>query len=382
MERFTIDKIQAEAILNMRLRSLRKLEEMEIRTETDALTAEQADLQALLVDPAKQTAYLTDEVEAIKAEFGDKRRTEIGAAPSAVVIPLEAQIEREPVTVLLSKQGWVKTIKGHMAADQEVKYKEGDEEGYRLFGLSTHNLCVLSEDGRVYTVPVSKLPAGRGFGEPLRLMIDLEQGANIAAAFIPEADTYLLATAKGYGFVTEAANLQAQVRTGKQVLNVSDGDVAKFCVPATGDSVACYGSNRRLLVYPLAEVPDMQRGKGVRLMTLKDADLLDVCVFSAQHGVGLTNGNGSRSKVFTELAFWQGKRAQAGKVPPHGYQADLRFYLPTVTAQAMPQPEGAADPALAQKSVTELVTEMVKNSSTTKAEQVDLFSIIGEDDDK
>ncbi|MBI1362684.1 MAG: DNA topoisomerase IV subunit A [Proteobacteria bacterium] len=377
MERFGIDKIQAEAILNMRLRSLRKLEEMEIRSETDALTAEQAGLNELLVNPEKQTAYLTDEVEAIKNEFADKRRTEIGSAPSAVVIPLEAQIEREPMTVLLSKQGWVKTIKGHMAADQEVKYKEGDEEAFRLFGMSTQNLCVLAEDGRVYTLPVSKLPAGRGFGEPIKLMVELEQG--IAQAFILDADKYLVASAKGYGFVVEAGNLQAQVRTGKQVLNVSTGDKARFCKPVAGDAVACYGANRKLLVFPLAEVPEMQRGKGVKLMNLKDADLLDMAVFSHALGVGLSNGNGTRSKVFTELEFWQGKRAQAGKLPPHGYQSELAFYLPegTLTAEDS-DPGDVSQEELATKSVTELVTEMVKNSS--KPEQADLFATISGDD--
>ena len=389
MERFGIDKIQADAILNMRLRSLRKLEEMEIRREMEGLTTEQADLQELLINADKQRTYLTDEVEAIKAEFADKRRTEIGSAPTAVVIPLEAQIEREPVTVLVSKQGWVKTIKGHMTTEQEVKYKEGDEEAYRLFGMSTHNLCILAEGGRAYTLPVNKLPAGRGFGEPLRLMVELEQGQEIANVFMLEADKYLLATEKGYGFVTEAASLQSQMRTGKQVLNISKGDKACFVRPVVGDSIACYGGDRKLLVYPLDEVPELQRGKGVKLMNVKDGKLLDVMPFAAAYGVGLTNGNGSRTKVFTELADWLGKRAQVGKLPPHGYQTDLTFYAAEIPegAEIVPVPQNGdgethAETAEAaetkEKSVSELVSDMLRKSS----EQGDLFAPITPDDDE
>ena len=345
-ERFKLDKVQAESILNMRLRSLRKLEEMEIRRESETLRAEQKELKALLGSDELQSQALITQIKAIKKEFGDLRRTAIGNAPSAVVIPLEAQIEREPVTVLLSKQGWVKCMKGH--STDEVRYKEGDEELFRVFGQSTHNICVLCSSGRAFTLPIAKLPAGRGFGEPLRLMVDLAAEEEVVQVFVPDAPLYLVATRQGSGFLVESANLQAQVRTGKQVVVVDDGDKAAFCVPAKGDRVACYGSTKRLLVYTRDEIPTLQRGKGVRLMMLKDETLTDVAVFNSATGLGLKTEN--REKIFTDLAEWVGKRAQVGKVPPHGYQKDLRFFLP---------PEAdvvEAAPALQDARVAELVS--------------------------
>jgi topoisomerase-4 subunit A len=313
----------------MRLRSLRKLEEMEIRKEHDALTAEKGTLTALLASEELQTEALTEEIKDIKKQFGDKRRTEITGAPSAVVIPLEAQVEREPVTVLLSKQGWLKTIKGHN--DEDVKYKEGDGELYRVHSQTTNHICALGRSGRVFSLPVAKMPSGRGFGEPIKLMVDIAPDDEIVAVVDSQHKRFMLATEQGYGFVTQADSLISQMRTGKQVLNVGKGDKAKFCIPAEGNMVATYGSNRKLLVYPLEEVSELQRGKGVRLMTLKKATLEDLCVFNVAAGLGIRQGkDGDREKVFTDVSDWFGKRAQAGKLPPHGYQKQLALFAPSL----------------------------------------------------
>ena len=371
MERFGIDDVQAEAILNMRLRRLRKLEEMEIRTEYDQLTAEQATLQALIASDELQTQALTEEVKSIKKQFADKRRTELTTAPSAVVIPLEAQVEREPVTVMLSRAGWIKTIKGKV--DGDVKYKEGDEEAFRLPTQSTSNICLLTASGRVFTLSVSKLPAGRGFGEPVRLMADIEGDEAIISLFDPTtAPMFLLATKQGSGFRIEAENLLSQVRTGKQILNVDKGDSAAWCLPCIGNKVAAFGATNRLLVFPLDEIPVLQRGKGVRLMTLKDTNLIDLAVYPAEAGVGLRGGpKGDRERIFTDLALWEGKRAQVGKVPPHGFQQNLAFFQAPVAEPA------AETPPAEDTRVNELI--QVVTGQQAEPQEPDLFTPLDKD---
>lgn len=367
MERFGIDAIQAEAILNMRLRRLRKLDEMEIRTEFEALEAEQTGLQALLASDEKQTNYLIDEIDEIKKEFGDKRRTDIQGAPSAIVIPLEAQIEREPVTVLLSKHGWIKANKGHMDADNEAKFKEGDEEAFRLLTQSTADICVLAAGGKVYTVNAAKLPSGRGFGEPLRLMVDLGD-ESVISIFEPTAATYLLATKGGFGFIVEGKNLLSQTKNGKQILNISKGDEAAYCkaIKQGEDTVAAYASTNRMLVFSLDEVPTLARGKGVKLMNIKGGTLADVCVFTAELGLGLASG---RQRVFKELDLWLGKRAQVGKLPPHGYQTNLSFFVP-----AAPKEEKGTEGDTAEAKQTEETT-------TRMSELVSAVARLDDDDD-
>lgn len=331
MERFDIDEVQAEAILNMRLRRLRKLDEMEIRKEFDELETEQKSLQALLASEDKQTETLVAEIEEIKKEFADKRRTDIQGAPSAVVIPLEAQVEKEPMTVLLSKHGWIKTIKGHMEPDQEAKFKEGDDEAFRVLTQSVADICLLASSGKVYTLNVAKLPSGRGFGEPVRLMVELGD-EKIISAFEPAAKArYLLATKGGFGFVAEGESLTSQTKNGKQVMNIAKGDAPAFCVPVPqwADSVAAFAGTNRMLWFPLDEMPTMTRGKGVKIMNVKDTELADLCVFAKDIGLGLSGGVSSdKQRVQTNLEPWEGKRAQVGKLPPHGFQTNMSLFTP------------------------------------------------------
>ncbi len=333
MERFGIDDIQAEAILNMRLRRLRKLEEMEIKKEYDNLVDEQGTLQDILASEDKQTEVLVEEADAIRKQFGDKRRTSIEDAPDAVVIPLEAQVEKEPTTVLLSKQGWIRTLKGHMNDDDDVRFKEGDEEAFRLHCQSTDSISVMTDAGKVYNIEVNKLPGGRGFGEPLRLMVEMS-AERVTALWLNDKDKYLVATEQGQGFIVEGKNLVSHVKTGKQVLNLGKKDKAVFCTPAIGDMVGCISEDGRLLVYPVEDVAVLTRGKGVKLMNLKKSTLRDVCVFAKEVGFGLENDKGTRKSTFEDISIWDGKRAQVGKPLPFGYQQGAKFYTPEGTEDA------------------------------------------------
>ncbi len=324
MEQLTITDTQAEAILNMRLRALRKLEEMEIRREHEKLTKEKAELEALLADGTKQRRAIRDEIKQIKADFGDnhplgKRRTTIGQAPQGVDVPLEAQVEREPVTVLISAKGWVRAVKGHLGDASEMKYKEGDSGRFALHAYTTDKLVVLSSDGRAYTVGVDKLPRGRGYGEPLRLMVDMTNEADIAAARVHRPGKKLLLVSRaGRGFIVEEDSLLAAKRGGKQVMTPGAGDTPLAALAAEdGDHVAVIGTNRRLLVFPLEEVPAMNRGRGVRLQKYKDAQLADIKLFWAEQG--LTWQLGQRERRQGDIRPWLAKRGQVGRMPPNGF---------------------------------------------------------------
>ncbi len=396
MSRFNIDEVQAEAILNMRLRSLRKLEEMEIKREFDQLSEELSYLNALLGDEAMQRKELRTEFKEIRKEFADERRTSIEGAPTAEIIPIEAQMEKEPITVLISKQGWIKANKGHMDATQEVKYKDGDEEAFRFHAYTTDNVCVMSDKGRVYTLPANKLPAGRGFGDPITLTVDFE--GSVVAAFTPSAEKYLVASTGGYGFVVEAQKIQAQTKTGKQILNLAKDDVAAFAVPAYGDKVMASAASGKFLVFEASELPEMNRGKGVKLINLKDSELEDICVFNSFAGLGLKNEAGTRDKVFTaeELVEFVGRRAQVGKNRPHGYAKGLMSYLPELDEDKQKQANDALDAYLVEEakkaeeaaknaekaSVNDLVKAMAKSQSESEEEEPDLFSLMVDDEEK
>ena len=361
MERFGIDEIQGNAILDMRLRRLRKLEEMEIGREYDELSKELFQLQDILASEETQTQTLIEEMKAIKKEFGDDRRTVLADAPVVSDIPMEAQVEKEPITVLLSKQGWVKALKGHMEAGQEARYKEGDAEAFRVPCQTVDQLCVLGSSGKVFTVSASKLPTGRGFGEPLRLQIDMQAEETIQAFFLPEAKNYLVATKKGYGFILEHDKMMSQTRSGKQILNLAKGDEAQFCVPAVGNMVAVASAENRVLTFALSEMPVMTRGKGVRLMNLKGHNMEDICVFSSGSGLGFTNGV-VKDRVVTDLATWHGKRTQVGKVAPHGFQKEIGFFVPEGTV------------SVDEKSTEEIVGDL--NKVADKAEPTDITELV------
>jgi topoisomerase-4 subunit A len=329
MKRWDLTDLQAEAILNMRLRALRKLEEIEIRKEFDTLKKEQKELKRLVKDESLQWKEIGSQIAALKKQFGPqtelgRRRTEIGEAPSAVVVPLDAFVEREPVTVICSAKGWIRTLKGHVTDTSDLKYKEGDRPRFQIHAETTDKLLVFGTNGRFYTLSVDKLPGGRGHGEPVRLMIDLGNEHDVVAMFVHRPDRKLLvASSDGRGFVVPEKDVVAQTRAGKQVLNLAPGAEAQACVPAEGDMVAALGENRKLLLFPLEQVPEMTRGRGVILQKYKNGGLADVKVFTRKEGLSWRNGE--RTRTETDIRAWIGDRAQAGRLPPTGFTRANRF---------------------------------------------------------
>ncbi|EKV31454.1 Topoisomerase IV subunit A [Caenispirillum salinarum AK4] len=333
MRTFELTDVQAEAILNMRLRSLRKLEEMELKREHDQLSEEKEGIEALLGDEGLRWKTIAGQIRDTKKKFGQstelgRRRTEIGEAPSAVVVPLEALVEREPITVILSEKGWIRAVKGHVdvGADNGQRFKEGDSLKLTLHAQTTDKILVFGTNGRFYTITGDRLPRGRGFGEPVRLMVDLPNDSDITAMLVYRPDSrLLLASRSGRGFIVSEDEVVAQTRGGKQVLNPGKDDTATHCIPlAEGqDSVAVVGDNRKLLVFDLEEVPEMQRGRGVILQKYKDGGMRDLTVFRAEDGLSWKWGEKTRTE--TDLTPWRGKRAGAGKLPPSGFPRSGRF---------------------------------------------------------
>jgi topoisomerase IV subunit A len=328
MRVFSLTDMQAEAILNMRLRSLRRLEEMEIKKEHKNLSREGKDLHALLKSEALRWDKIAGEIEAAREKFGGgelgKRRTEIGGPPAAVDVSVVEQVDREPMTVILSEKGWIRAVRGHIADGEGQKFKEGDKLRQLLPCETTDRLVLFATDGRVFTLRAGDIPRGRGDGQPIRLMIDLANQDELVAFFVWREDArYLVAGNTGRGFVVKAADLVAEKRTGKQVLNVRDGERAVLCVPAEGDHVAVVGENRKLLVFPLDQLPELARGTGVALQKYKEGGLADAKVFRLTEG--LTWRSGERTRTETGLLDWLGERAQAGRMPPSGFPRTGRF---------------------------------------------------------
>jgi len=328
---FELTEVQAEAILNMRLRNLRKLEEIEIRKEHEELTAEQADLMDLLDSEERRWKTVGQQLGEIRRTFAKstelgRRRTEIGTPPSPVVVPVEALVEREPITVICSEKGWIRALKGHIGADQEVKYKEGDGEKFRLHAETTDKILVFATDGRFYTIGGDKLPSGRGHGEPVRLIIDLANDEEIVDILVHRpGERLLVASTEGRGFIVPSDDVVAQTKAGKQVLVLADKAKARVCTPVRGDTVAVAGSNRNLLIFDLADLPEMGRGKGVILMRYKSGGwLADVTVFRAEDGLSWQMGGG-KTRTERDLDRWRGKRAGSGKAPPTGFPRPPRF---------------------------------------------------------
>ena len=325
-----LTEVQAEAILNMRLRSLRRLEELELRAERDALMAERAGLADLLDSEKLQWKRIGEELEDIRRKYGKgtpggDRRTTFAEAGEVEEVPFEAMIEREPITVICSKMGWIRAMKGHVDLSLEQKFKDGDGPRFAFHAETTDKILLVAENGRFYTLIGANLPGGRGMGEPVRLMVDLPNDTGITdlIPFRPGAK-YLVASDAGDGFVVPAEDLVAQTKAGKQVLTVKDGVKAAVCVPVRGDHVAVVGENRKLLVFPLADLPEMARGKGVRLQKYKDGGLSDAITFALAEGLSWKDPAG-RTRTETDLSEWQGPRAGAGKMAPRGFPRDNRF---------------------------------------------------------
>ncbi|MCL1628935.1 DNA topoisomerase IV subunit A [Roseibaca sp. V10] len=325
-----LSELQAESILNMRLRSLRRLEEMELRRERDELLKERAGLEDLLASDRLQWKRIATELRSVQAEFGKatdigRRRTDFAMAADVEDVPLEAMIEREPVTIVCSAMGWIRAMKGHIALDQAFKFKDGDEGRFAFHAETTDKIVLFGSNGRFYTILAANLPGGRGMGEPVRLMVDLPNEAAIVDLFIHRPGGKLVvASSAGDGFVVPADEVIAQTRGGKQVLNVKDGARALVCRAVAGDHLACVGENRKLLVFPLAELPEMGRGKGVRLQSYKDGGLSDLSTITLAEGLRWQDPAG-RTRHEPDLTEWLGKRASAGRMAPRGFPRDNRF---------------------------------------------------------
>ena len=330
MAAFDLSELQADSILNMRLRQLRKLEEMEIKREHKELKAEAKELSALLKDEDQRWTTIGEEVKAVKKRFAsDKklsaRRTELSDAPVMANISVEAFIEKEPITVVVSKLGWVRAFKGHHDELPNLSFKEGDEAGFQIKAKTTDKLLVFASDGRFFTLPCDKLPSAKGHGEPIRLLIDLGN-EEIVSLLMHENEKdrqLLLASDIGKGFLVDESEVVAQTRNGKQVLQCPDGAKAVVCAPAEGDYVAVIGTSRKLLVFPKEQVPVMKRGQGVALQKYKGSKLADAKVFTLKDG--LTWQSGERTRTETDLKAWLGNRAGQGHLPPVGFPRSNKF---------------------------------------------------------
>lgn len=330
MATFDLTELQANAILDTRLRSLRKLEEMEINREFDALTAEKTEIEELLGSNAKQKRSIANEIKDIAKRFGAKanggeRRTLIGDAPAEVDLSVESMIEREPITVFLSQKGWIRAVRGHVTDVADVKYKEGDAAGFALHAETVDKLILFGSDGRAFTLGADKLPRGRGFGEPVRLSIDLPNDADIIALLRYQADEkVILATEAGRGFQVAMSDLLAQTKTGRQVLSVGDSR-ALLAHIVRGDTVAAVGDNRKLLCFPTEQMPVMQRGKGVAIQKYKSktSKLSDLTTFNRTDGLSWPMGEGNRTRTETDIAV--ANRAGQGQLPPRGFPRNNKF---------------------------------------------------------
>jgi topoisomerase-4 subunit A len=324
MARFGLTDNQAEAILNMRLRSLRKLEEMEIRGEHAKLTVERKELNRLLKDEKLRWERIAAEISELRARFGEKtalgrRRTAVGEAPAEVLVPVEALIERENLTVICSQKGWIRAFKGHLEDLSDLRFKTDDALGFALRCESTDRILVFATNGRFYTLGADKLPGARGDGEPLKIMLDMGDADIVQMLLFRGGRKLLVASSDGRGFVVPEDEVLAQTRAGKQALNLGEGAKARVCTLAEGDTVAVIGENRKLLFFPLDQLPEMGRGRGVTLQKYKDGELADARVWR------WADGGWWRGAQDANLRPWKGERGQAGRLPPPGFPRARRL---------------------------------------------------------
>ncbi|TYC63525.1 DNA topoisomerase IV subunit A [Rhodobacterales bacterium] len=333
MRTFELSDVQAEAILNMRLRSLRKLEEMEIRKEHGKLSDEKDQLTKLLGSDARQWTKISKEIGEISKVYGPetdigKRRTDKGEAPETDIIDIQqAMIEKEPITVIISEKGWIRALKGHQSDLGNVAFKQGDKLKLSFHAETTDKILIFSTGGKFFTLGADRLPGGRGHGEPIRLMVEMDEAQDVVNAFVYKPGRLLLlASNEARGFVVNEDDVIANTRKGKQVLNLTMPDEASLCVEAAGDQVAVIGENRKLLVFPLVQIPQMGRGRGVRLQRYRDGNISDVRVFKGEVGLTWTDSSGrSFTRSMDELADWLGERGQAGRLPPTGFPRSNKF---------------------------------------------------------
>ncbi len=329
MQEFSLSDIQAEDILNMKLRSLRKLEEEQLRNEFEELALEKAGLESLLADGEARKNKLAEEIKQIQKDFGSKttlgkRRTVISGAVQEVEMNIETLIEKEPITVVLSKQGWIRALKGGSANLDDLKFKEGDSLAFALSTYTTDHVMLFASNGRFYSILGNNIAGGRGFGEPIRLSIDLPENAEIVEMFVFKPNQKILvASRNGKGFIVDSANIIAQTKAGKIILNLAEDDYAWLCREVNGDSVAVIGNNRKLLVFKTEEIPTMARGSGVILQKYNGAKLSDVRFFNWAEGLPYPSGNGIH--IEPDMTLWLAKRATVGHVPPMGFPRNNKF---------------------------------------------------------
>ncbi len=331
MQRWKLTEAQAEAILNMRLRALRKLEEIEIRSEIEDLEKEQKALKVLMEDKALRWKSIAQEISNIRKRFGKntdlgKRRTEIGDAPSATIVPITAMIEREPITVICSQMGWIRAAKGHVDDVSTLKFKEGDRFRFALHAHTTDKVLMFGTNGRFYTFGCDRLPSGRGHGEPVRLITGLGNDHDVVDLLIHvEGRKLIIASSDGRGFLVQENDVVAQTRGGKRVLNVSGDVEARVCriVPESADHIASVGENHKVIIFPIDELSEMNRGRGMKLQSYKDGGLSDVKAFSLSEGLSWKSGE--RTRTETDIISYIGKRTQAGRLAPKGFPRSNKF---------------------------------------------------------
>jgi topoisomerase-4 subunit A len=330
---FALSELQANYILDTRLRSLRRLEEMKLRGEHDDLTKEKRDIEDLLGDEVKQWKTIVGQIRELKKKYGPetkhgRRRTSLAEAPEIAEADIaEAMVEREPVTVVVSKKGWIRALKGHVADLTSLQFKGDDALDVSFFAETVSKILVLASDGKIFTLEAGKLPGGRSQGEPLRLMADITEGETIVAVFLHSPGVKMLVAASdGRGFIVSQDEMLGGTRKGKQILNVDKPATAVLIAPAAGDHVAVVGQNRKLLVFPLEQTPEMSRGKGVRLQKYRDGGISDAKVFVLADGLTWKDPAGRTLTVAAgDLADWIGNRAEAGRLPPRGFPKTNKF---------------------------------------------------------
>lgn len=327
---FKLTDNQVEAILNMKLRSLRKLEESQIKEEYDELSSEKGELELLLDDETKRWETIANEIRAIKEKFGKrtalgKRRTEFSEVDTSIIeMPLEAMVEKEPVTVILSQKGWIRSMKGYINLSDDFKFKDDDNLAFAIHAQTTDKIVLMDTSGKFFNISANEIPSGRGFGQPLRLMIDISNNDKIASVFVFDAKaSYLIASDSGRGFVVDENHIIAQTKNGRKIMNVADGEKCVFCVKVGGDMVAMVGENRKLLIFRTEEIPTMARGRGVVLQKYKDGNMADIQFFNEAEGFSFNRSGGV--SVETNLLSWLGHRAQTGKQVPFGFPKTNKF---------------------------------------------------------
>ncbi len=330
MKEFGLTDNQTEAILNMKLRSLRKLEETQIKEEFDELSAEKGELEALLSNESKRWQAIGQEIKQIKEKFSKKtalgrRRTEFAEISNDIAMPIEAIIEKEPITVILSTKGWIRSMKGHVGLNDGFKFKDDDALHYAIHAQTTDKIVLMDSSGKFFNISANEIPSGRGFGQPLRLMVDTSGRDEIMAMFVFKPKTsYLIASNLGKGFIIDENHIVAQTRNGRKIMNVADKEKAVFCVEVVGNMVAIVGDNRKLLIFKTEEIPTLARGRGVTLQKYKEGGLSDIQFFNEADGFSFSRSGGIG--VENNLLSWLGHRAQVGKMVPFGFSKSNKFF--------------------------------------------------------